>query len=62
MEIPKEQILEMLRSQGEGDKAEQAANELPDTVDPAQHADQLSRLGIDPKQLLGDLGGGLPNL
>jgi hypothetical protein len=62
MEIPREQILDMLRSTGDQDKADRASQELPETVDTDQHADLLDRLGVDPKQLLGDLGGGLPNL
>ena len=56
MEIPKEQILELLRSRGEQDKAGQADQELPDKVDTEQHADILQRLGIDPQDLLGGLG------
>ena len=59
MEIPKEQILELLRSRGEQDKAGQADQELPDKVDTEQHADILQRLGIDPQDLLGQLGGKL---
>jgi hypothetical protein len=57
MQIPKEQILEFLRSRGEHDKAGQAGQELPDQVDTDKHADLLQRLGIDPQQLLGQLGG-----
>jgi hypothetical protein len=57
VEIPKEQILQLLRSRGEDQKAEQAQGELPDQVDPQQHADLLGRLGIDPQELLGGLGG-----
>jgi hypothetical protein len=57
MEIPKEQILELLRSQGHHDKAQQADQELPDQVDPEQHSGILERLGIDPKDILGKLGG-----
>jgi hypothetical protein len=57
MEIPKDQILQLLRSRGEDQKAEQAQGELPDQVDPEQHADLLQRLGIDPQELLGMLGG-----
>jgi hypothetical protein len=57
MEIPKDQILELLRSRGEDDKAQQADQELPDQVDPEQHAGILDRLGIDPTELLGKLGG-----
>jgi hypothetical protein len=59
MEIPKEQILGMLRDRGQDDKASQAEQELPDKVDPEQHGDLLSRFGLDPKELLGGLGGGL---
>jgi hypothetical protein len=33
MQIPKDQILELLRSRGENDKAGQAEGELPDQVD-----------------------------
>ena len=57
MEIPKEQILSLLRDRGQQDQAEQADQQLPDQVDPEQHADLLSRLGIDPQDLLGKLGG-----
>jgi hypothetical protein len=57
MQIPKEQILEFLRSRGQEDKAQQADGELPDQVDTEQHADILQRLGIDPGDLAGSLGG-----
>ena len=57
MQIPKEQILEFLRSRGQDDKAQQADGELPDQVDTEQHADILQRLGIDPGDLAGSLGG-----
>ena len=57
MEIPKEQILSLLRDRGQQDQAEQADQQLPDQVDPEQHSDLLSRLGIDPQDLLGGLGG-----
>jgi len=33
MQIPKDQILELLKSRGRGDQAAQAENELPDQVD-----------------------------
>ena len=59
MEIPKEQILSLLRDRGQQDQAEQADQQLPDQVDPEQHADLLSRLGIDPQDVLGGLGGKL---
>jgi hypothetical protein len=59
MQIPKEKILELLRSRGEDDKASQADSELPDQVDTEQHAGILEKLGIDPGDLAGSLGGGL---
>jgi hypothetical protein len=59
MEIPKEQILGLLRDRGQHDQVEQADRELPDNVDPEQHAGQLSKFGIDPQELLGRLPGGL---
>jgi hypothetical protein len=59
MNIDKDQILQMLRSQGQDDQAKQASSELPDKVDTdnAQHAGMLSKYGIDPSSLSGKLGG-----
>jgi hypothetical protein len=58
MQIPKEQILELLRSRGQDDKAQQADGELPDQVDTDQHAGILERLGLNPGELIGMLSGG----
>jgi len=58
MQIPKEKILELLRSRGQDDKAQQADGELPDQVDTEQHAGILQKLGLDPGDLVGMLGGG----
>jgi hypothetical protein len=57
VQIPKEQILELLRSRGQDDKASQAEGELPEQVDTEKHADLLQKLGIDPGDLAGSLGG-----
>ena len=63
MQIPKEQILELLRSRGQEDKASQADSELPDQVDTDQHAGLLEKFGLSPADLLGKLGGGnIPGL
>jgi hypothetical protein len=59
VQIDKNQILELLRSQGQHDKAQQADGELPDQVDTDQHSGLLERLGIDPSQLGGKGLGGL---
>ncbi len=56
MQIPKQQILSMIESRMGAGQAQAAANELPDQVDHEQHADLLSKFGIDPKESLS--GGG----
>jgi hypothetical protein len=63
MNIDKDQILQLLRSQGQHDQADKASTELPDKIDTgnAQHAGMLSKYGIDPGSL-GDKLGGLGKL
>lgn len=58
MEIPKDKILELLRSRGDQDKASQAEGELPDQVDTDRDAGLLQKFGIDPSDLLSQFGGG----
>lgn len=53
MQIDKQQIIDMLKNRGDHDKADQAEADLPDQVDTDQHSDKLSKLGVDPKDLLG---------
>jgi hypothetical protein len=57
MQIPKDQILSLLRDRGQNDQADQADQELPDQVDTDQHGDLLSRFGIDPQELISKYGG-----
>jgi hypothetical protein len=57
MQIPKQQILSMIESRMGADQAQAASSELPDQVDHEQHADLLSKFGIDPQELLGGGGG-----
>ena len=58
MQIDKNQILELLRNQGDDAKAQQADQELPGTVDTDQHANILEKLGLSPMDLISKLGGG----
>lgn len=58
MQIDKAQILELLRNACDQGKADQAEQELPQQVDTEQHAGVLQKLGIDPADLIGKLGGG----
>ena len=57
MKIDKNTILDLLRSRGEHDQAAQADRELPDQVDAEQHGGLLDKFGVNPKDLLGKLGG-----
>jgi hypothetical protein len=63
MQIDKDQILQLLRSQGDNDKADQAEQELPGQVDTDQHAGLLAKFGLDPAELIqkfmGGQGGGI---
>ena len=58
MEIPKQKLLELLRSRGDQDKVDQANKELPDKVDPDRDLELFSRLGVEPSELLGKLDDG----
>ena len=57
MNISKDQIVQLLDSQGNHDQAQHAGQQLPDQVDTdnGDHAQLLSKLGIDPGKL-GGLG------
>src|SRR3954452_23082098 len=58
MNLDKDQILQLLRSQGDDDKAQQADQELPGQVDTDRDAGLLSKFGLDPMELVKKLGGG----
>jgi hypothetical protein len=51
MEIPKDEILELLQQHGNSDQVEQAREELPDQVDPERDSGLLAKYGIDPQDL-----------
>ncbi len=59
MKIDKSQILAMLKDRGDHEKARQAEADLPDQVDTDKDEGLLAKLGIDPRDLLGKLTGGL---
>lgn len=56
MQIPKDKILEMIRSRGDHEQAGQAEQELPDQVDTDKDKGLLDKFGIDLEKLM---GGGL---
>ena len=57
MQIDKQQVINMLKKRGDHDQAAQAEQNLPQQVDTDQHADQLSKLGVNPQDLIGGLKG-----
>ncbi|HEV7956072.1 MAG TPA: hypothetical protein VGP10_02825 [Marisediminicola sp.] len=59
MQIDKSQIMDLLKSRGNDEKAEQAAQELPDTVDTERDSGLLGKFGIDVRELTSKLPGGL---
>ena len=58
MNIDKDTILNMLRSNGQDADADQAQQELPDQVDTDQHAGLLDKFGINPADLIAKFTGG----
>jgi len=58
MHIDKSQILDLLRSRGDHDQAQQADSELPDQVDTDRDGGLLSKFGLDIGDLLKQFGGG----
>ncbi len=62
MEIPKDKILDMIKQQGKSDQVDQADQELPDQVDPERDSGLLQKFGLEPKDVLSKLGGGIPGL
>jgi len=59
MEIPKDKILQMIKSRRGHQEAEQANAELPEQVDPEKDKGLLAKFGINPKDLLGGIRGKL---
>jgi len=59
MEIPKDKILEMIKSRRDHDQADKAQSELPEKVDTDKDKGLLAKFGIDPKDLIGGIGGKL---
>ena len=58
MNIDKDTILNMLRSNGQDADADQAQQDLPDQVDTDQDAGLLDKFGINPADLIAKFTGG----
>lgn len=57
MNIDKDTILNLLRSNGQDTEADQAQQDLPDQVDTDQHAGLLDKFGINPADLIAKVAG-----
>jgi hypothetical protein len=51
MQLDKEWVLDELRKEGQSARVQQAIQELPDKIDHDQHAEPLTKLGLDPGKL-----------
>ena len=58
MQFDKNQIIEFLRSQGNQEKAQRAEQELPQQVDTDRDGGLLSKIGLDPQELIAQMSGG----
>ncbi|MEJ5946446.1 hypothetical protein WDZ17_14205 [Pseudokineococcus basanitobsidens] len=59
MQIPKQQVIDFIKSKMGGDKAQQADQEMPEQVDTEKDSGLLQKFGVDPKELMGGGGGGI---
>jgi hypothetical protein len=59
MQINKQQLIDLLKNRGDTDKAQQAQNELPDTIDTDKDSGLLAKFGVNAQDLMGKLPGGL---
>lgn len=58
MKLDKQDLVQMLRVQGDNDTADKAASSLPDEIDTERDSDALDSLGLDRTQLMAKLAGG----
>jgi len=57
MQIDKSQIIELIKSRGDHNQAQQAEDELPAKVDTSKDKGLLDKFGIDPSDLAGKIPG-----
>jgi hypothetical protein len=58
MRLAKQQLLEVLRTEGDNDTADAVQERLPDEIDTDRDADALAAVGLDRTQLMAKLAGG----
>jgi hypothetical protein len=58
VKIAKQELVRMLRTEGDNDTADQAESRLPDEIDTDGDADRLASIGLDRSSLQAKLAGG----
>ena len=62
MNIPKELVVEQIRSRGDAEVTTRAERELPEKLDPDRDADLLRRFAVDLAALAEGFGGQSPEV
>jgi len=58
VKLDKQELVKLLRTQGDNDTADQAEQRLPDEIDTDEDGGVLDELGLDRTQLMAKLAGG----
>jgi hypothetical protein len=58
VKLDKQELVRMLRTQGDNDTADKVENDLPDEIDTDRDGDALDALGLDRTQLMAKLAAG----
>ena len=58
MRIEKEELVRVLRTEGDNDTADRVADQLPDEIDTERDGEALASIGLDDTQLMAKLAGG----
>jgi hypothetical protein len=58
MNLDRQELVRMLRTQGDNDTADKVEADLPDDIDTDRDGDALERIGLDRTQLMAKLAGG----
>ncbi|MFD2091225.1 hypothetical protein [Blastococcus deserti] len=58
MKLDKQELVRLLRTEGDNDTADRVEGGLPDEIDTDRDGDTLDSLGLDRTQLMAKLAGG----
>jgi hypothetical protein len=58
VKLDKQELVRMLRTEGDSETADKVESQLPDEIDTDQHGEQLDAVGLDRTQLMNKLAAG----